>query len=477
MKTQKLNNKFKLTPIVRTGFGMILTAMAIIGLFSVVTTKQLKEANEWVAHTWEVKSNLNNLERLLVQALADERGFLITGESVYRDNYLAIRPKLEQEFQTMEKMVENNTEDTQMRNLEELENLSEDILSIMNRVVELTRQGQAEEATQFFRTDQSLETLTQIEAKIDQMQELEDELLAKRTATVNTIEQISTLLTIGGTLGAIALGLIILTFVSRKVVQPINEVSTVMASSSSEIAATVEQQERTATQQATAVNQTTTTMEELEASSQQSARQAKAASDTAQKVLFLVNGNQGIEQEHWTSNTSLREKVGQIAQQILQLSEQTNQIGTISSLVSDLANQTNMLALNAAVEAVRAGEHGKGFAVVAAEIRKLADQSRKSAENINVRVSDIRRATDSTVMVAEEGAKTVDNIVNAINEITVNNQQISLTAQQQAVAVKQVVEAMNSLNENAHNNASGITQIKVSIQQLKEAALNLTSVV
>ncbi len=61
----------------------------------------------------------------------------------------------------------------------------------------------------------------------------------------------------------------------------------------------------------------------------------------------------------------LKENVGAIAQQIMRLNEQTNQIGNISSVVTDLANQTNMLALNAAVEAVRAGENAKGFNLIA----------------------------------------------------------------------------------------------------------------
>jgi len=174
---------------------------------------------------------------------------------------------------------------------------------------------------------------------------------------------------------------------------------------------------------------------------------------------------------------NLRDKVGDIAEQIIRLSEQTNQIGSISTLVSDLANQTNMLALNAAVEAVRAGEHGKGFGVVAAEIRKLADASKKSAERINSLVKDIENATTSTVVVTDSGRKTVDDIVAAINNVAVNSQQISLTAKQQAVAIQQVVDSMNSINQAAAETASGITQTKVGTQKLNEAATNLKAIV
>ena len=173
------------------------------------------------------------------------------------------------------------------------------------------------------------------------------------------------------------------------------------------------------------------------------------------------------------------------------MSEQTNQIGNISALVSDLASQTNMLALNAAVEAVRAGEHGKGFAVVASEIRKLADESRKSAERINALVADIQTAFNSTVMATEEGTKTVKSgveiaretadafsgVSDSVNNVVVNNQQISLNVKQQAIAVRQVVDAMNSLNTAAKETASGLSQTKVGIQKLNEAALELKSLI
>lgn len=198
-------------------------------------------------------------------------------------------------------------------------------------------------------------------------------------------------------------------------------------------------------QQAISVQEATTTMDELLASSRISAEQAEAAAAGAKQVLFLIEGNE--ENAAINGKSSLREKVAQLAQEILRLSDQTRQIGTISTLVSDLANQTNMLALNAAVESVRAGEHGKGFNVIATEIRKVADQSKGSAQKINALVRDIQNATNSTVMVTEEGKKNVESVVDAVHNITLNSQQISLNANQQAIAISQVVEAMNHLNK------------------------------
>jgi methyl-accepting chemotaxis protein len=189
-------------------------------------------------------------------------------------------------------------------------------------------------------------------------------------------------------------------------------------------------------------------MYELNTSSRQAAEQAEAAATGARQVLILIDDS---EQKNGSGTaSSLKAKVEQIGEQILHFRDQTTQINAISNLVSDLANQTNMLALNAAVEAVRAGENGRGFAVVAAEIRKLADRSRKSAEQISELVASIQKATKATVAVSDEGRKTVEEIVDAVNTITVNSQQISLTAKQQSIGIQQVVSAMNALSQAAN---------------------------
>ena len=294
-----------------------------------------------------------------------------------------------------------------------------------------------------------------------------------------------------GPLTAIILGIALSIAIAKPLDKALKGIINMIVSSSTEIAATIEQQERIAVQQAASVNQTTTTMDELSASSRQSAMQAESALENASHVLNMAAEGSKVVQKTQQGMLNLTEKVGGIAEQVLHLSQQTNQIANITNLVSDLANQTNMLAINATVEAVRAGEQGKGFGVVAREIRRLADQSKKSAAEINDLINDIQNAINKTVMVTDEGNTTLDNslkltegtaetfnhVANAINNVVVSSQQIYLNTKQQALAIEQVVDAMNALNKGSAEAASGITQSRIGTQKLNQAALNLRYVV
>jgi methyl-accepting chemotaxis protein len=361
---------------------------------------------------------------------------------------------------------------------------------VSQRTFSLLAQGKIAEATILTK---SLRMSDIDRAKTELIQQ-EQDFLHTAAAEEQATNKLLTMLSIFGTLlaalFAASVGIWIATNIGRTIVT-VNQAASAIASSSTEIAATVEEQERTVSQQASSVNQTTTTIEELGASSRQSAEQAEASASGASQALSLAEDGTKAVHQTLKGMSTLKEQVNEIAQAIIRLSEQTGQIGSVSSLVGDLANQTNMLALNAAVEAARAGEHGKGFGVVATEIRKLADQSKKSSEKINTLVSDIQSAINKTVMVTDEGTKKVDRsleltqgtakiftgVADSVNDVFLNSQQISLSAKQQAIAIQQIVTAMNSINLGARESATGITQVKSSAQQLKAAAQQLKAVV
>ncbi|NOQ36815.1 MAG: hypothetical protein GQ569_13125 [Methylococcaceae bacterium] len=297
------------------------------------------------------------------------------------------------------------------------------------------------------------------------------------------------ILLFGGIMVALALGLGI--FYGRSLSRPISSATQDIFTTSTELSATTEEHERTAAQQAAAVNETSATMNELGRSAQQSISQAESANTNAQTAVIHAREGAKTMHEMLASMEELRSRVDNIGSQILRLSEQTSQIGNVTEAVKDIANQTNLLALNAAVEATRAGEHGKGFTVVSQEIRKLAEQSKKSAEHISNLVDNIQKVTNATVLAAEAGTQTAqhsgrqvenaqqgfDVLSDSVNKIAEVLQQISLTAKQQSNATNQVVEAMNMLNTGAKETANGISQSKSAIQNLNKAAEQLQSMV
>ncbi len=116
--------------------------------------------------------------------------------------------------------------------------------------------------------------------------------------------------------------------------------------------------------------------------------------DRTEKMIAKGTEIVGVLEDKAQETSQITQKVGD---SIGQLKTESETINEFVETISSISKQTNLLSLNASIEAARAGEAGRGFAVVAAEIRKLADDSRKAAEEIKNKVGNISRCTEQTV--------------------------------------------------------------------------------
>jgi len=378
-----------------------------------------------------------------------------------------------------------------MADLSNIKNVYASTKEINGQFIKLVDDGKAKEAAELFRSGSSLQTVRASDNLADDAAkfnlESRDQYRDLITQNIQTAKNIVTFGALGAIILLIVFGILSAIFLSRDISQTSAQVSSTAAA----IAATLSQHEKAIALQGSSVSETTSTVEELVSSARLSSEQAdsaaaaaKSTQDTTAKGLALVSQNQ-------IDVLFLEGKMAAIAKQILSLSEQAGQIGNISKLVGELAGETNMLALNAAVEAARAGEHGKGFAVVASEIRKLADQSRQSAEKASQIVTEIQKSTNAMVMVAEDATKISHQVSDGVAQTSVafkslgqlsegvyqNAQQVLLNSKQQAAALVQINEAMQNINNSSREMIAGTNQAMTGVQALTRVANHLREMV
>jgi methyl-accepting chemotaxis protein len=227
----------------------------------------------------------------------------------------------------------------------------------------------------------------------------------------------------------------------EKLVGNIREALQTLSTSSQQILSTTTNQLHGAVQQAETVSQTTATVSTVAQTAREASERAEAVAQAARRADEVSHAGRCAVVATMAAMDAVRDPVEHTAESIVALAERAQTIGEIISSVNDIADRTNLLALNAAIEASRAGEHGKGFSVVAAEVKALADESKKSTAQIRQILSEIQQATHTAVVSTEQGTKSVSEATNVVKQAEETINVLSDTISEAARAAAQIVGA------------------------------------
>src|SRR5579859_690110 len=261
-----------------------------------------------------------------------------------------------------------------------------------------------------------------------------------------------------------------------------------LSAATSEIVASVTQQGASTSQQAAAVSETTATVDQVRVTAQQSSQKAQSVATMARQAAEIAAQGLGTVEQSVAGMQDLRRRVETIAEQILALSEQTQQGGEIIASVEDLADKSDLLAVNAAIEASRAGEQGRGFAAVAHEVRSLAERSKAATVQVRTMLTDIQRATNAAVLATEQGTRGADEGARLVEQagVTIRQldetirhsaeaaQQIAASVGQQGAGMDQIAVAMASINQSTLETDAGTRQLQKAAESLNVLALRLS---
>jgi methyl-accepting chemotaxis protein len=163
------------------------------------------------------------------------------------------------------------------------------------------------------------------------------------------------------------------------------------------------------------------------------------------------------------------------------------EVGQVTSVIKNIADKTNLLALNATIEAASAGEAGKGFAVVAGEIKELAHQSAKSADDIARRIEGIQASTNdavtainnvsSIIVKVNEGIESISSHAaqqtKASNEIASNVAQANTGAKRVAESIGEVAKGSKDIARNAGEANKGVERVSKSIGEVAKGSKDI----
>ncbi len=232
-----------------------------------------------------------------------------------------------------------------------------------------------------------------------------------------------------------------------------------LSSASSQLSSTSEQVAASSVEQSSSAASMASAVEEMTSSIDQIAESAGEAWKISSQSGKLSGEGSAVINSAVAEMGKIADSVKASSEIIQVLEQQSAEISQIVNVIKEIADQTNLLALNAAIEAARAGEQGRGFAVVADEVRKLAERTANSTQEITNTIDKIQSGTRSAVNSMEAGVNQVSSGMALANKASQSIAEINHGAGQVVAVVNDVSSALKEQSTASQDIAHHVEQI------------------
>ena len=271
----------------------------------------------------------------------------------------------------------------------------------------------------------------------------------------------------------------------------LEQVGSVVSSASTELSAQIEQSDRGAAESAQRLSEAATAMNEMNATVQEVAKNAGSASAASAETKQKAEAGSQVVEKAVHSIEQVHQMSLELKEDMAQLNEHAQDITRIMGVISDIADQTNLLALNAAIEAARAGEAGRGFAVVADEVRKLAEKTMASTNDVGNAIKAIQESTaksmtgvdnaverigEATELASQSGAA-LEEIVATVEATGDQVNAIATASEEQSAASEEINQSIVQVNDMSRQTAEAMAEAAKAVSDLAAQAQGLTNLI